>query len=69
MHFLADENFPLPSVRRLRAQGHNVAAVILDSPGATDEKVLEQAVQEARIILTFDRRRGIVCCRLFKFDW
>ena len=58
MRFLADENFPLPSVRRLRVQENDVAAVIMDTPGASDEQVLERAVQEGRIILTFDRDFG-----------
>jgi predicted nuclease of predicted toxin-antitoxin system len=58
MKFLADENFPLPSVKRLDVQGHDVAAVILDSPGAADEQVLARAVDEGRIILTFDRDFG-----------
>jgi len=58
MRFLADENYPLPSVRRLRVQGHDVAAVILDAPGVSDEQVLKRAVQEGRIILTFDRDFG-----------
>jgi predicted nuclease of predicted toxin-antitoxin system len=58
MRFIADENYPLPSIKRLRAQGHDVAAVILDSPGTSDQDVLERAVQEKRIILTFDRDFG-----------
>jgi predicted nuclease of predicted toxin-antitoxin system len=58
MRFLADENYPLPSIRRLRAQGHDVAAVILDTPGAADEQVVERAVREGRFILTFDRDFG-----------
>jgi predicted nuclease of predicted toxin-antitoxin system len=58
MKFLADENFPLPSIWRLRAQGYDVASVILDSPGTSDEQVLERAVNEARCILTFDRDFG-----------
>ena len=55
MKFLADENFPLPSVRILSSAGHDVAAIVLESPGATDERVLERAVREERILLTFDR--------------
>jgi len=40
MNFLADENYPLPSIRRLRLAGHDVAAIIMDSPGAPDKAVL-----------------------------
>lgn len=58
MRFIADENFPLPSVRLLAAAGHDVAAVVLESPGVPDENVLERAVRERRILLTFDRDYG-----------
>jgi predicted nuclease of predicted toxin-antitoxin system len=58
VEFLADENFPLPSVRILSAAHHDVATVVLESPGASDEAVLERAVREARILLTFDRDYG-----------
>jgi predicted nuclease of predicted toxin-antitoxin system len=56
--FLADENLPLPSVRLLSAARHDIAAVVQDSPGVTDETVLERAVREARVLLTFDRDYG-----------
>ncbi len=58
MKFLADENFPLPSVRILSAAGHDIVAVVQDSPGVADEIVLERAVREARVLLTFDRDYG-----------
>ena len=58
MRLLANENFPLASVRSLRAAGHDVAAIIEDTPGTTDAEVLAQAAREARIVLTFDRDYG-----------
>jgi len=58
LRFIADENFPLPSIRLLSAAGHDVAAVALESPGASDEAVLKRAVRERRILLTFDRDYG-----------
>ena len=58
MKFLANENFPLVSVRKLRTEGFDVTAVIEDSPGAKDRQVLTQAYDESRIILTFDRDYG-----------
>jgi predicted nuclease of predicted toxin-antitoxin system len=64
MDFLANENFPLVSVSRLRQEGHDVAAVIEDSPGAKDQDILIQANQEQRIILTFDRDYGELIYRL-----
>ena len=64
MQFLANENFPLPSVSYLRQAGYDVAAVIEDSPGAKDREVLERAVREGRIVLTFDRDYGELIYRL-----
>jgi predicted nuclease of predicted toxin-antitoxin system len=58
MRFLANENFPLASVRELRKAGHDVSAVVESSPGARDSEVLEKASAEARTILTFDRDYG-----------
>jgi predicted nuclease of predicted toxin-antitoxin system len=58
MRFLANENFPVASIERLRQAGHDVAAVIYDSPGAKDSEVLSRAVDEERIVLTFDRDYG-----------
>ncbi len=58
MRFLADERFPLPSIRTLPAAGHDVAAVASESPGIPDELVLERAVREDRVLITFDRDYG-----------
>jgi predicted nuclease of predicted toxin-antitoxin system len=58
MRFLANENFPLASVTRLRKAAHDVAAIVQESPGVRDSQVLEQAAIEARIVLTFDRDYG-----------
>lgn len=58
MDFLANENFPLFSIRLMRNHGHNVASIIEDTPGAKDEDILRQAYKEKRIVLTFDRDYG-----------
>jgi predicted nuclease of predicted toxin-antitoxin system len=58
MDFLANENFPVLSIRLLRNAGHNVASVIEDTPGAKDTDVLKRAHAENRVILTFDRDYG-----------
>lgn len=58
MRLLADENFPLLSVRALSEAGHDIAAVALDSPGIPDEAVLEHAARESRVLLTFDSDYG-----------
>ena len=64
MRFLANENFPLSSVRRLREAGYDVAYVRIDSPGAEDLEVLARAVSEERFLLTFDRDYGELIYRL-----
>ena len=54
MRFLANENFPLPSVHLLRQAGHDVVSITEESPGITDDRILVQ------------RRRcsdGLVCAR------
>jgi len=58
MRFLANENFPIASVRRLLSAGHDVVAILEVSPGARDLEVLAQASSDGRIILTFDRDYG-----------
>ena len=40
MLFLANENFPLESIRKLREEGYDVASIIEDSPGITDKEIL-----------------------------
>jgi hypothetical protein len=50
IRFLADENFPLPSVKRLREAGYDVAAVIIDSPADSDENILRRGAKEERIM-------------------
>ncbi|MFQ5673541.1 MAG: DUF5615 family PIN-like protein [Nitrospinales bacterium] len=58
MRFLANENVPLASIRRLRDSGYDVTAVKEVLPGATDQSVLTFAEKESRIISTFDRDYG-----------
>jgi len=67
MNLLANENFPLLSVRLLRNAGHDVASVIEDNPGASDEDVLKRASQEKRVVLTFDRDYGELVYRYKSF--
>ncbi|MCC5662655.1 DUF5615 family PIN-like protein [Nostoc sp. CHAB 5784] len=64
MRFLANENFPLPSVRLLRLAGYDVDSVTEDSPGIEDTEVLTRAANEQRVILTFDRDYGELIYRL-----
>ncbi len=58
MKFLANENFPLTSIRLLQEENIDIVAIIENSPGISDSEVLSRAVNEQRIILTFDRDYG-----------
>ena len=58
MDLLANENFPVFSIKLLRNAGHNVISVIEETPGAKDEAVLKRAHDENRTVLTFDRDYG-----------
>jgi predicted nuclease of predicted toxin-antitoxin system len=58
MRLLADENIPQPSVRMLRAAGHDVEWMSEASPGTPDAEVLAQARRTDRVLLTFDHDFG-----------
>ena len=58
MKFLANENFPYPSIIKLRQSGYDVTSIMDISPSISDEKVMQKAIQESRTILTFDRDYG-----------
>lgn len=58
MKFLADENFPLASVKYLKANGVDIESVSIISPGISDLAVNEMATKSERCILTFDRDFG-----------
>ena len=53
MDFLANENFPLFSIKLLKNAGHNVASVIEETPGAKDLDILKRACRENRIVFNF----------------
>lgn len=55
MRFVADESFPGPSLRMLRAKGHEILAA---QPGAADEEVLAFANTHQALLLTMDRDFG-----------
>jgi predicted nuclease of predicted toxin-antitoxin system len=58
MQFLANENFPLDVVEALRNEGHDVAWIRTDAPGSKDPDILQRAVTENRVLLTFDKDFG-----------
>ena len=55
---LANENFPAPAIRKLRAAGMDVVAVIEVMPSVSDQAVMAYARHEQRWIITFDRDYG-----------
>ncbi|NUQ85483.1 MAG: DUF5615 family PIN-like protein [Anaerolineales bacterium] len=63
MRLLANENFPLDAVEALREAGHDVAWIREDSRGTPDEKVLQRAHEENRIVVTFDKDFGELAFR------
>jgi hypothetical protein len=63
MRFLADENFPGAAVGSLRKAGHDVAWIAADAPSSSDRTVLARAVDEARVLLTFDKDFGELAWR------
>jgi predicted nuclease of predicted toxin-antitoxin system len=58
MKFLADENIPARAVRAVREEGYDLAWVAEENQGASDERVLEMARAEERVLITFDRDFG-----------
>ena len=58
MKLLANENFPLASVKILADAGFDIIAVGKDYAGIFDSEVIELAMTEKRTILTFNRDYG-----------
>ena len=64
LRLLANENFPGPSVRLLRAAGYDVITVNEVSPAAGDPSVLLRSTSDDRILLTNDKDYGDLIFRL-----
>ncbi|HPF91273.1 MAG TPA: DUF5615 family PIN-like protein [Flavobacteriales bacterium] len=58
MKFLADENFPMPSVVLLSEAGHEVQHIGAIASGSVDEDVVSLANESGLTILTFDSDLG-----------
>src|SRR5262249_31765063 len=63
MNILADESVDQPIVERLRADGHDVLAVVEMAPGLPDEDVLTLANQRGALLLTADTDFGELAFR------
>lgn len=58
MEFLANENFPAPSIKLLRNSGYTVRSVSEENWGIADRQVVETASINDLVILTFDSDYG-----------
>lgn len=64
--YLANENFPAVMVRQLRRQGHDVLHAAETLVSAPDNEVLQAALSQDRVLLTFDRDFGELVFRYRK---
>jgi predicted nuclease of predicted toxin-antitoxin system len=58
MNFVADESCAAPVIRALRETGHDVLAIAEIAKGIPDERVLERALMERRVLITEDHDFG-----------
>ncbi len=58
MKLLANENFPITSVKVLSNAGYDILSVGLDYSGISDKEVIDFANEDSRTIITFDRDYG-----------
>jgi predicted nuclease of predicted toxin-antitoxin system len=65
MKLLANENFPLASVKFLKTCGFDIDYIADGCSGISDMEVMEKAIKENRTILTFDRDYGEL---IFKYN-
>ncbi len=66
MKLLANENFPIDSYKYLKSQSFDIKAIGIDFSGITDKEVMTLAIDENRIILTFDKDYGEL---IFKYGY
>ncbi|AQG81425.1 DUF5615 family PIN-like protein [Spirosoma montaniterrae] len=58
LRWLADENFPIPAFRALTDAGWDVRHIGIDQGGLPDTAVMQAAIDEKRLLLTFDGDHG-----------
>ena len=58
MKLLANENFPISSVKILEHEGYDIIGLGQNFAGILDNEVIELAESENRTIITFDRDYG-----------
>ncbi len=65
MRFLADENFPADSIAILKENGFETKSVFEEFRGKPDLFLLEEAIRNEEIILTFDKDFGELVFKSF----
>ena len=68
MVFLANENFPFPSISLLRVSGIQIISILETAPGISDQEVMNMAKKNNYIILTFDSDYGEMIFRYVDND-
>jgi predicted nuclease of predicted toxin-antitoxin system len=63
LRILADENFPGDAVKALKNEGYDVEWIQTIAPGSNDKEVLRMALEEKRILITFDKDFGELAFR------
>lgn len=58
MRICANENIPEDCIIRMRQAGHDVLWIRDAAPGISDREVLQRALSEGRILITFDKDFG-----------
>jgi predicted nuclease of predicted toxin-antitoxin system len=58
MKLLANENFPYKSIYYLKEKGFDIVSIGMDNPSIMDSEIMTIAINEKRIIITFDRDYG-----------
>ena len=58
MKLLANENFPYKSIYYLKEKGYDVLSIGMDNPSILDSEIMKIAIDEERMIMTFDRDYG-----------
>jgi predicted nuclease of predicted toxin-antitoxin system len=58
VRLIGDENVPWPLVCALREDGHDLLSVFETMRSQSDVEILQKAVDERRVLLTFDRDFG-----------
>jgi predicted nuclease of predicted toxin-antitoxin system len=61
--FLAHENVPRDAIEEARRLGFDVQWVAETQPGASDDAVMQTALAEGRVVVTFDKDFGKLAFR------